>query len=310
MNAKIIRLAVALALALGVLPGCSANSPTGGGGGGGGDDPAGKADCGRQDACEGATARSALAQLRLDRFFQVGDEWTVAWVYRNDDSSHRDNVQQLGNATFQDAVLVSYRVIETGTARYGSVDRRIATVAVTADQDALEQVAQLEGNPDLSALVQRPFDTVDSRIDYTVNELFNPHAKTFYAVDAQGLTQTTTVDLDGRSNLTMQFDSLPNGYPNIDRIEPADRCAPEFHQNLRNPDARPHTACWDVPPQIPTALRDIANEVGVDLTTSGVHFGPTDAQPDFMFWQPGNVHPTYIEGPRGHGLLLSQTLAP
>lgn len=37
-----------------------------------------------------------------------------------------------------------------------------------------------------------------------------------------------------------------------------------------------------------------------------LHIGATEAQPDYMFWQRGNLHPTFVRGPRGMGVLVSQ----
>ena len=293
MNARLIFLAALLALLS--LAGCAAQ---GSGGKAGDEGLGGKADCAAQDACEDAAGDSALAQLGLARFFEAGDSWTVAWVYRNDDSIHRDGIQQLGNATFQEPRLISYEVTQRGEARFGRTTRPVATVAVAS---------QTTTPSPFQTLVGQPFNHVDERVDYTINALFNPVAKEFFALDQLGRTVSYTVDLDGRSNLTMQFDSVPNGYPNIDRIKPREHCDATFFERLHDPDRRPYTACWDAGPDLPPALEAVAEASGIDYDAPGVHFGPTDAQPDYMFWQPGRLHPTFVSGPRGHGILVSQS---
>lgn len=258
-----------------------------------------KGDCAAEAACRDAAGDSALAQLGLDDFYDVGDEWTVAWVYRNEDAIHHDEVQQLGGASFQAPRIVHYEVVDLGEARFGSVTRPTATVAVTAD-DGASVPSQVQ------AQVAPAFDSRDVRIDYTVNELFNPVSKTFYNLDELGRTVEHTVDLDGRSNLTMQFDSLPNGYPNLDRIRPRSSCGEDFFDEIFEPESRSYTACWDRPRELPEQLAEVAEAAGVDTRSTGLHIGATEAQPDYMFWQPGNLHPTFVRGPRGMGVLVSQ----
>ncbi|MFW5921381.1 MAG: hypothetical protein ACOCUS_06030 [Polyangiales bacterium] len=296
------RIWLAALLAVATAWGCAAESddepadPSAGKGDEGAGGP--KGDCHDDDSCHDADGDTALVQLGLDDFYDVGDEWTVAWVYRNEDAIHHDEVQQLGGATFQAPRLVHYEVVEVGEARFGSVTRPTATVAVTGDAPDAPDAIQAQVAPPLSHR--------DVRIDYTVNELFNPVSKTFYGLDDFGRTVERTVDLDGRSNLTMQFDSLPNGYPNIDRIRPRSSCDDDFFQKLHEPEGRDYTACWDRPRDLPEQVADVADAAGVDTRSTGLHIGATDAQPDYMFWQPGNLHPTFVSGPRGMGVLVSQ----
>ncbi len=292
---------VATLLALGAV-GCSATPSTGSFSTEDIEASAEKGDCASDDACDDAAAESALEQLGLDRFYREGDSWQVAWVYRNDDSSHRDPNQQVGRATYSAPTLVTYLVEDVDSALFGRVERQLATISVSSDGEPPSAIDALLGDV---------FPNVDERIDYTINELFNPVAKRFYSLNQFGQTVSVERDLDGRSNLTMQFDSLPNALPNLDRIEPRAACDDAFFANLRNPEARAYTACWAPFEAIgnlaepPDSLDRIAEAVDFDKTVRGIHFAPTAAQPDYMFWVPGNPHPSFIAGPRGLGFLVS-----
>jgi hypothetical protein len=248
-----------------------------------------------------ALPESALVALGLeDRFLIEGDSWQLAWMFRNDDSSHRDGKEQLGNATYQPPTLVSFEVTDTGEIRYGRTTRRTATVSVAGDHF---------GPAAIQALVAPPFQTVDTQIDYRVNDLFNPVSKRYHGVDEKGVPTTRLVALDGRANLTMQFDSLPNGYPNLDRITPRPACDDEFYANVENPAWDEYTACWGDAPALPAALLALAPAAGIDTAAPGLHIKATDAQPDYVFWRTGDLYPTYVSGPRGYGLLVDQARA-
>ncbi len=282
---------------VGWLAGCSAS--------GGGLDPQGKearadaealkGDCARQDACDDAPGDSALVQLGLERFYEVGQRWTIVWIDRTPDQIHREAVQQLGGATFSRPRLVDFEVTEVAEARFGGVRRPVATLAI---QERVEVPSTLQ------RWVEPAFLLREERLEVRVNNLFNPVSKTYHQFDAFGRPQQRTVELDGRSTLTMQFDALPNGYPDLDRIRPARRCDAAFFERLFAPEGRPHTACWDRAPQLPETLQEIAEAAAVDLRTPGLHIGPTERHPDYVFWQAGRPYPTLVVGPRGMGLLV------
>jgi hypothetical protein len=292
MNGNATRLAVLLILS--ALAGCA---PLGSDGSTDNRTASGKADTDEEFHAD-ASRESALAALGLDgRFLVEGDRWQVAWVHRSDDSPHRDGKAQLGNATFMPPTLVGYEVTEIGTIDYGTTTRRTATVAVKGDS---------LGPTAIAGLVAPPFNTVDEQIDYRVNDLFNPVSKRYHSVDAKGVPTTRFLALDGRANLTMQFDSLPNGYPNLDRIVPRPSCDAEFYANALDPTWNDYTACWGDAPALPAELAALGRAAGVDLESPGMHIKATASQPDYVFWRSGDLHPTYVAGPRGYGLLVDQ----
>ena len=303
----------------------------------------GKGDCAAADACSDVDALSPIAQLGLNDggFYRVGDSWQVAWVFRNEDgaTSCREvdgiaqgqcGVSDLGGASFTAPMVVTYKVTSVGEQRFSNAQRRTATI----------EVSGAANGPAPAQAIATKLEMTDSRIEYTINDLFNPVRKVYYSSGA--VQRARLVDLDGRQNLTMQFDSLPNGYPNMDaiRVDSTTTCSGTFYANLFTTRGSAGTACYGTPSgildaaeragcpdfllgaaqansdsglmqrcQVFNQVQDLADSMGLDLYTEGYLFRATDAQSDYMFWRAGDLHPSFVEGPRGFGILISQQRA-